>query len=129
MNAAFGPDAIDAIESDGDTVRAFHPDSPPRLSEALRTVPNAGISGAVAEFIDSWPSGIQAAIQAVIHHNLTRETRVPVTVAWSPGYDFSVQIFDVTDTATSRGGITILLTSRYPADTHPLSGVSGASGA
>jgi hypothetical protein len=118
MNAAFAPEAVAALAGDG--AELFHPDSGASLSEALDRIPLTNLSGAVREFIDSWPTALQAAVKATIHHNLTREARVPITFAWQPGYDFSVTIHDVTDTAKSHGGITVLLTSRYPDDVHPL---------
>src|SRR5688500_10211379 len=122
MNAAFAPDAIAELAGDG--AEAFHPDSGASLSEALARIPLTDLSDAVRGFIDTWPTAIQAAVKATIHDNLTREGRVPITFAWQPGYDFSVTIHDVTDTAKSHGGITVLLTSRYPDDIHPLHSAS-----
>jgi hypothetical protein len=124
MNSAFAPDAVSEI--DGDTAAGYHPDSGSSLSEALDRTPKTDLSDAVKSFIDGWPGALQAAVKATIHHNLTRDARVPITFAWQPGYDFSITLHDVTDTATSHGGITVLLTSRYPNDTHPLGGASAS---
>ena len=118
MNAAFAPDAISEV--DGDTAALYHPDSGASFSEALARTPKTELSDAVLSYIDGWPSALQAVLKATIHHNLTRDGRVPITFAWQPGYDYSVTIHDVVDTETSHGGITVLLTSRYPADVHPL---------
>src|SRR5438128_7668389 len=96
MNAAFAPDAI--AEIDGDTASAFHVDSGSSLSEALDRTPLTNLSSAVTSFIDGWPTALQAAVNATIHHNLTRDARVPITFAWQPGYDFSITVHDVTDT-------------------------------
>jgi hypothetical protein len=120
MNAAFAPAAIGEV--DGDTASLYHPDSGLSLSEALGRTPLTDLSDAVRAFIDGWPSALQAAVKATIHENLTREATVPITFAWQPGYDYSITLHDVTDTAKSHGGITVLLTSRYPADPHPLGG-------
>jgi hypothetical protein len=118
MNSAFSPDAINEI--DDDTAELFRPAAGTSLSEALQRTPNTNLSDAVVAFIDGWPTALQAALQATIHHNLTREARVPITFAWTPGYDYSVSLHDVIDTDSSRGGITVLVTSRYPTDAHPL---------
>jgi hypothetical protein len=74
----------------------------------------------VLEFINTWPSALQAAIKAVIHENFSRDEQVPITFAWKPGYDYGVEIYDVHNTATTQGGITVIVTSRYPGDPHPL---------
>ena len=119
MNAGFGPDAVNEISPD--VAEMYNPGSGNSLVGALRATPRLDLSDAVLRFIDTWPGAIQASVMAAIHHNLTRDAKVPITFAWQPGYDFSVTLHDVTDTAASQGGITMLLTSRYPDDTHPLS--------
>ena len=45
---------------------------------------------------------------------------MPVVLSWTPGYDFDVRIWDVRNTASTHGELTIHLTSRYPGDPHPL---------
>jgi hypothetical protein len=122
MNAAFGPGAIEEI--DADSAASFQPGNGTSLGEALVRIPGTNLSDAVLAYIDGWPSALQAALQAAIHNNLTREGRVPITFAWVPGYDYGITIHDVVDTATSRGGMTVLVSSRYPADTHPLAASS-----
>ena len=124
MNAAFAPGAIDEI--DDDTAEAYRPAAGTSLSEALDRTPGTGLNQALRDYIDGWPSAIQAGLQAAIHNNLTREGRVPITFAWTPGYDYSLSIHDILDTDKTRGGITVLLTSRYPADPHPLAGASAS---
>jgi hypothetical protein len=115
MNTAFSAEGLRSA-----SYEPFHVDSGASLSEALGGLPGVDLPEAVARFIDSWPSGLQAAVRAVVHHNFTRDATVPITFAWKPGYDYAVEIFDVHDTKTSTGGITVILTSRYPADAHPL---------
>ena len=122
MNSAFAPGAIDEIDSD--TADMFKPGGGNSLSDALRATPNTNLADAVVSYIDGWPSALQAALQAAIHNNLTRDGRVPITFAWVPGYDYGLTIHDVVDTVTSRGGMTVLVSSRYPADTHPLAATS-----
>ena len=121
MNAGFGPGAVNEIGPD--VAEMYNPGSGNTLVEALRATPRLDLSDAVLGFIDTWPGAIQASVMGAIHHNLTREAKVPITFAWQPAYDFSVTLHDVTDTANSVGGMTMLFTSRYPDDTHPLSSI------
>ena len=122
FNASFGPQGI--RELDG---AVFATDSGLSFSEALQRS-GVELEEATAAFVDRWPSGIQAAVRAVLADNLRRDGTVPVTFAWAPGYDFEVSIWDVRDTAETAGGITILFKSRYPDDAHPLDkGTAGSS--
>ncbi len=125
MNAAFAPTAVAAI--DDETSEMFRPGAGNSLSDALRATPGTDLSTAVTSYIDGWPTALQAALQAAIHNNLTRDGRVPITFAWAPGYDYGLTIHDVVDTATSHGGMTVLFTSRYPSDPHPLGGLSSSA--
>lgn len=76
----------------------------------------------VRAFIASMPRAIHEAIRAVIHQNLEADEPLPITFAWLPGYDWELTISDVADTDRTRGGITVVLRSRYPDDPHPLDG-------
>ncbi len=78
-----------------------------------------GLTDAEIAYIRSWPESLRATIRAVIHSAINRDTPLPVTVAWQPGYDFQVTVSEAPGTSASPGGITILARSRYPADTHP----------
>lgn len=71
-------------------------------------------------FLDSWPSGLKEAIRALVYSALTREPRLPVTIAWQPGYDFGLTVHEAAGTARSVGGMTIVLQSRYPDDPVPV---------
>lgn len=122
LNASFGPEGIRDIDP-----TPFLAGSGTSLSEALLAT-GVGIDRATAAYIEGWPSGIQAAVKAVIADNLMRDGTVPITFAWAPGYDFEVSIWDVLDTTETVGGITMLFKSRYPDDTHPLS-AGGATSA
>lgn len=121
FNATFGPDGIREVDPSG-----FSSGSGMSLSEALRSA-GVELDRATAAYIEGWPTGIQAAVRAVIADNLQRDGTVPITFAWAPGYDFEVSIWDVLDTAETAGGITILFKSRYPDDPHPLAGGSTTS--
>ena len=115
FNSSFGPQGIAEMDAS-----AFAADADLSLSESFQRA-GVELEEATAAFVDSWPTGIKAALRAVLHDNLTRSGTVPVTFAWAPGYDFEISIWDVRDTAETAGGITILFKSRYPDDPHPLS--------
>jgi hypothetical protein len=116
MNALSHPDIIDSINPE-----LFGPGMV--LSESVVAVglqhPQLDVDR-FAAYLDLLPQGIAEACRAVIQSALVREPRQPITFAWAPGYDWELQLWDVSDTATSRGGITLLLRSRYPSDAHPL---------
>lgn len=123
MNRAFSAESLRGLR---DGLDAFNPVGGNTLVDALKTVPGVELPDAVLDFVGGWPSALQRCVQAVIWENLTREATVPITFAWTPGYDYSVTVYDVLDTADTAGGITVLLTSRYPRDPHPLSSSTGA---
>lgn len=78
---------------------------------------NAFETGVIAAI----PKGIQEMLRALIFDNLKRDTRLSITWAWAPGYDYELQTWECPGTAVSPGGITILLRTRYPLDEHPSS--------
>jgi hypothetical protein len=71
------------------------------------------------EFLDSIPGGLRQSLLAFIHHNLSQSTRLSMTWAWAPGYDYEVSLWECPGTRVSPGGITIMLRTRYPLDPHP----------
>jgi hypothetical protein len=70
-------------------------------------------------FAMSWPPGLQAAIAAILTRNIQRKHPLTVTWAWKPAYDYELSLYECEDTSVSKGGITILLGTRYPLDPHP----------
>jgi hypothetical protein len=77
----------------------------------------------VAEVIASMPPSISNTIREVMRGAIER--RVAVTFAWRPGYDFKVEVTESLDSSSTRGGITVLLESRYPDDRRPQGDSSG----
>jgi hypothetical protein len=116
LNTAFGAERIGDVGAD-----AFAPggDGAATLSEAY-VAAGADLDAATLAYMDTWPTAIQAAVRGALYENLSRDGRVPVTFAWAPGYDFECTIWDVRDSSETVGGMTILLKSRYPGDTHPM---------
>ena len=81
----------------------------------------SALKGEWRKFLGQIPMAQQEAIRSVIYNALgTKPNATPITFAWAPGYDFEVSIWQAPDTRTSRGGITVLIKSRYPNDDHPL---------
>lgn len=118
MNASFNADGVDGF--DADTTENWRPSENNNLVDSLRGHPGIDLPDFVLDFLGTFPSGLLRAAQALIWENQIREVRVPITFAWQPGYDYSVTVHDVYDTPETRGGITVLFTSRYPGDEHPL---------
>lgn len=71
-------------------------------------------------YLSKLPPSISESMRAVIHAALSTSPPTPLTFAWAPGYDYELTIWQAPDTEETRGGITLLLKSRYPADKHPL---------
>jgi hypothetical protein len=67
---------------------------------------------------------MQESLRALVFHNLTEREGGPIgmTFAWAPAYDWELGIWEAAGTPDSRGGITVLLNSRYPRDTIPVEG-------
>jgi hypothetical protein len=108
LNARFNREAIDQLDAElvapGTT-----------LAVAARKI-GAAQTSAEREYIASWPAGQQEAVRAALYSALTRSPRLPVTMAWTPGYDFEVRISEAAGTRASRGAMTITFSSRYPGD-------------
>ena len=77
-----------------------------------------GVSG----YIEKMPDAIIQSLRAAIYSALARSPRMAVTVAWAPGYDFELNVWEAPGTSETPGGVTILLKSRYPSDAHPVTG-------
>jgi hypothetical protein len=68
------------------------------------------------EFLNTWPPAIQEALKAAVRSALSRNPRLPVTIAWAPGYDFELMVSEARTVSGSIGGITLFVRSRYPGD-------------
>lgn len=66
------------------------------------------------DYLDAWPPALQAAVRAVLQSAVARQPRVPVTIAWVPGYDYEVDVWESKSVKNSIGAITIVLRSPYP---------------
>ena len=77
----------------------------------------------VAAIVADMPPSIRNTIREVMRGAIER--RVAVTFAWRPGYDYKIEVTESLDSSRTRGGITVLLESRYPDDRPPPSNTSG----
>lgn len=78
-------------------------------------------------YLTKLPPSISESIRAVIHSALATSPPTQVTFAWAPGYDYELTIWQAPDTKETRGGVTVLIKSRYPADKHPIEQEAAAS--
>ena len=76
---------------------------------------------AFKDYLAKLPGAIHETLRSVIHHALSAEPPTQITFAWAPGYDYEITVWQAPDTARTKGGITLLLKSRYPDDKHPIS--------
>jgi hypothetical protein len=65
---------------------------------------------------------MREALRAIIYQALGTTPPTQITFSWAPAYDYELTIWDAPNTRRTRGGITVLLKSRYPDDKHPLAG-------
>ena len=73
-----------------------------------------------ARFIKVWPRTMQAIMRTLIEDNLKREKPLSITWLWKPSHDYEITVWECEDTTVSDGGISVLLGSRYPLETHPV---------
>jgi len=88
-----------------------------------QTLANMGSSDpvlnrALRNYLQGMPGGISETLRSAIHYALGSNTNV--TFAWAPSYDWEITVWQAPDTAQTKGGITVLIKSRYPDDAHPL---------
>ena len=76
-----------------------------------------------AQYLTTIPKSMQLTIQQIIHYALGTKPPTTVVFAWAPGYDYELNIWQAPDAKVTKGGITVLIKTRYPNDPHPLAGV------
>ena len=69
-----------------------------------------------AAYVAAFPSGLQEAVRALLHDNIASGMPLDVTFAWAPGYDDELALWQVADGEHTRGGITVMVRSRFPDD-------------
>jgi len=96
----------------------FAPGNP--LAAGVVITKEAAIHESYAAYINDIPIGIQEAIRSVIYYALGTKPPTQISFSWAPGYDYEVTMWQAPDTSKTRGGVTVLVKSRYPDDPHPL---------
>jgi hypothetical protein len=71
-------------------------------------------------YLGHMPGAIHETLRSVIHHALSTSPPTQVTFAWAPAYDWEITVWQAPDTRHTKGGITLLIKSRYPDDKHPI---------
>ena len=115
LNNAFSKDNIPKLVKQRE---AFCPGKP--IGAGIIVNAKMALHADWIKYLDRIPGSIQETIRSVIYYSLGTTPPTQITFAWAPGYDYEVTIWQASDTRTSRGGITVLLKSRYPDDKHPL---------
>jgi hypothetical protein len=70
----------------------------------------------VGEFFDRVPKGFLEVFRSILYYALSTNPPMQVTFAWAPAFDFELTMWQVDDTAKTRGGITVLVKSPYTKD-------------
>jgi hypothetical protein len=99
----------------------FAPGAP--LHDALAehgATPGTPLHRAFREHLRELPGAISETLRATIHHALGTTPPTHITFAWAPSYDHEITVWHAPDTDDTKGGITVLIKSRYPSDNHPL---------
>jgi hypothetical protein len=115
LNREFGDDRVGAF---AENAEMFAPGQP--LDIGFMVPRKTPLYRAWKAYMEHVPIVFHETVRAVLHHALTTSPPTNVTFAWAPGYDHELTIWQAPDSSTTKGGITILVKGRYPADTHPL---------
>jgi hypothetical protein len=83
--------------------------------EALGVVTNP----AERAWVEAWPAALLESVRALLHEDLTRAAPLAVSWVWMAGYDYRLTFAEAPGTPATRGGISVLVETRYPADPHP----------
>jgi len=118
LNDAFRESRVDELAARSSE---FAPGKP--LNEALAAVvakPRTVKHRTFRTYLGKLPGSISEALRSTIHYALQTDPPTLVTFAWAPAYDYEITVWQAPDTSETRGGITVLLKSRYPTDRHPI---------
>jgi hypothetical protein len=118
LNTAFSENGLPALAADKDK---FAPGQPLHTALAAHAATDGTpLHRAVRSHLEKLPGAISETLRATIHHALSTTPPTHITFAWAPGYDHEITVWQAPDTADTKGGITVLIKSRYPDDKHPL---------
>jgi hypothetical protein len=114
LNAAFSRDNIGQIASKREL---FAPGR--SLAQGVVVKEGTRLHALWVEYLGKLPGSFQEVMRSTIYYSLSTEPPTPIVFAWAPGYDYELTIWHSPDTPPTKGGITILMKSRYPSDAHP----------
>src|SRR3982074_1753694 len=114
LNVAFSRDHIEALVAKRD---AFAPGRP--LAAGVVITEGTRLHALWVEYLAKLPVSFQEAFRSIVYHALSTEPPTPIVFAWAPGYDYEFTLWQSPDTPPTKGGITVLMKSRYPSDKHP----------
>ena len=120
LNTAFGREGIKKMAENREK---FAPGQP--LAAGIVVTREMAVFDFDATFINAMPTSMQEAIRAIIYQALGTTPPTQITFSWAPNYDYELTVWHAPDTRSTKGGITVLLKSRYPDDKHPLDGEAG----
>ena len=115
LNTSFTPGEIDKFAANAE---AFAPGK--KIDPGLLAPAGTVLHRALGTYLDTLPGSFHETLRGIVYYALKATPPIPVTFAWAPGYDFELNVWQAPDTAETRGGVTVLIKSRYPADKHPL---------
>lgn len=115
LNCHMGRDKIRELAKRKDD---FAPGAEPDFTFLMEQHPQ--LIAAWTELHKQIPPAIRVSLNALIHQALSTTPPTQVTFAWAPAYDYEMTVWQAPDTKTTKGGITVLLKTRYPDDAHPV---------
>lgn len=124
LNSSFRESEVGKLAANSDV---FAPGQP--VHAALANIvadPSTPLHRSFRAYLSKMPGSVSEALRSTIHYALNTTPPTLITFAWAPSYDYELTVWQAPDTKETRGGITILLKSRYPSDAHPL-GQNGAA--
>jgi hypothetical protein len=117
INTGFSKDNIKGVAP---SANLFAPGKPLSGGLKLFVDPQSALHNLLVPYLDALPQSIQESLRSTFYYALSSNPPVQVTSAWAPGYDNELTIWQAPDTAATKGGITVLLKTRYPGDPHPV---------
>jgi hypothetical protein len=117
LNTAFGRDGIKKL---AEKREMYAPGK--SIASGLIVQTDMALHEPWVGYLKHIPESMQEALRATIYQALSTKPPTQITFAWAPGYDYELTMWHAPDTRLTRGGITVLLKSRYPDDKHPLHG-------
>jgi hypothetical protein len=91
------------------------------LDTGLLVKKGTALHKAWTDYAAQLPGSFQETLRGIVYHALSTKPATQITFAWAPGYDYELTVWHAPDTKATRGGITVLVKSRYPSDKHPIS--------